>query len=186
MAKTFTLNQKNWRWYADDGAEPTAALANENTAYTLSDNTTKRRLRVNLAEVGGGTANNVSFSVQYSKDESSWSSMAAGNAWNYADGAATQGNTLAGLKLSDTSTAGQYVEADGGAATYDYSASTNVEWDVCLVPGSGVESSTLYYFRFLINSAEVALGSGETHPQATSAVVVSSGLSSKLALLGVG
>ena len=168
---TFTPNQRNWRWFADDGAEPTSALANENTAPTLANNTSKSRLRINLAEVGGGTAADVTISIQYSTDNTNWYSMGSGNHWNYADGQATQGNTLSGLKLTDTNTKGQYVEANGGAATYDYAASTEVEWDICLQPAAGILSSQLYYFRALINSAEVPLASGETHPQITSAYI---------------
>ncbi len=172
MGATFTPVQMSWQWWQDDAAEPTASYANQDTTFTMSDNGDILRLRVTIDDTGGKAANNISLKFEWSTDDSSFNTPGAASAWNYADGAATEGNTLAGLKIDDSVTAGQYVESSGGAGTYDFAANATVEFDFAITPGSGVAGGTLYYFRILINDAEVPLEGAHAHPNCTTAAVV--------------
>ncbi|MFX1300369.1 MAG: hypothetical protein ACFFDE_05445 [Promethearchaeota archaeon] len=161
----FTPKQRNWRFYRDDAAEPSVALADEVTLASLP-NAFIIRLRVNVAETGGDSgASNVSFKFEYSTNESDWYTPGPSAAWDYADGQATEGNTVTGLKLTDTDTQLEYVESSGGAGTGDIGAGQDTEWDLALKPTLDVLANTTYYFRILINDTPVPLDSGETHAQ---------------------
>lgn len=161
------LRQQNWRIYADDAAEPTTALANENVAPTLADNAIIR-IRITTAEIGGGSGTET-LKIQYSTDNVTFTDMGSGNHWNYANGAATNGNTTTTFKTTDATTKGKYHE--DGSGTDTYSASTILENDWAIKPTVTVNGSSLYYFRLFdtTGSIAIALGSGETHPQVTTA-----------------
>jgi hypothetical protein len=164
------FEQEDWQWWEDDAAEPTSSHAAVDTSFTMSNNNLILRLRINIAETNGGSSNNVTMKFEYSTNESDWYTPGASNDWDYANGQATEGDTVSGLKLSpDTDTNGQYVESSGGAGNFDYGANEDVEWDFAITPGSGVSGSTLYYFRILLDDTEVTLASGDIHPRVTTA-----------------
>ena len=177
---SFVPKQQNWQFWQDNAAEPTSSYEAENTTFTMSDNGDILRVRVTLAETGGKGANNVSLKFEYSTDDSSFNTPGAANDWNYANGRATEGDSVTTNKLSDTTGKGEYVETAGGAATFDFAASTSYEFDFAITPGSGVSDSTLYYFRFLVNDAEVVLNTGESHPRCTTGVTPESGFVPKV------
>ena len=167
---SFIPKQQNWHWMKDDAAQPVDQWANENTTFTMSSNDDILRMRVTIAETGDKGANNVSLKFEYSPgDEASWATPGAANGWDYANGQATEGNTLTTNHCTDTTGKGEYVESSGGALTFDFAASTSYEFDFAVTPGSGVVGNTLYYFRILVNDAEVVLNDGETHPNCTTA-----------------
>ena len=160
---TYTPKQQNWRWYADDGAEPTAALANENTRPTL-DNENIIRLRVCIAETGGKADSSVTISVEYSTDDSTFIAFGAANHWNYANGQATEGNLVTTNKLTDATTKNEYCES--GTNVVGIAASTTNELDIAIQPVAGnYSSNTTYYFRVLGDGTVIPLNTGETHPQ---------------------
>jgi len=160
---TFTPVARNWRFYKDDGAEPTADYAAENTTFTLPRNDRKARLRITIADTGGKAGNGLAVTLQYSYDDSTFYNFGPSADWNYADGQATDGNVLTGLKLTDSSAAGEYIETASNAVSF--AASTATELDICIAGVSGiVNPSDVYYFRVVIDGATVPLDSGETHP----------------------
>ena len=161
MGKSYTLEQEYWRWYQDDGAEPTSALASEVTKPTLADYE-KIRLRVNIDETGGDTGT-LTLNLQYSTDEVSWYDFGSSAHWNWADGQATAGDTLTGYKLTSSNALGQYHEAAG---VDDNMGAYNIEeFDCCIQQTSNCLSSTTYYFRVLNSTTEVPLADTQTHPQ---------------------
>ena len=144
--KTFTPRQQNWKWFADDAAEPTSQLANENVAPTLASSNIIR-LRVTIAEVGGATGSGA-VSVEYSTDDTNFTAFGAGNHWNYANGQATAGNTTTTFKTSDATTNGLYHES--GTLSETWAASAIRELDFAVQQTAGASPGTLYYFRLLI------------------------------------
>ena len=181
---SFVPKQQNWHWVKDDAAQPTAEWAAEITTFTMSSNSLILRMRVTIIETGGKGENNISLKFEYSTDDNNWNTPGASAAWNYADGQATEGNTLTTNWCTDTAGKGEYVETSGGAGTMDIVASTSYEFDFAVTPGSSVAGSTLYYFRILINDAEVVLNSGETHPNCTTAEVVAGAFVPKVIIIG--
>ncbi len=170
----FTPNQGNWRMMDDDAAEPTTALAAENVKPTLADNSSIFRIRVRIFESGGDSNQNNGFwRLEHSINESDWTVLGSGADFNYADGQATEDNTVTTNKLSDTSGKGPYRESDG-ETTFDIAASEDFEFDFSIVPVSAnITADTTYFFRILNSPngssyAEIVLG-GETHPQVISA-----------------
>jgi hypothetical protein len=172
MALPFTAKQYNWRFYEDDGAEPTNPLANENATPTLL-NSNKIRLRVQPVETGRQTdGRNLWIEFQYSTDDANWNAPGAGAEWNYADGQATEGNTIAGFKLSLSNLAAQYVESEWTAGTFTHTAGKKAEWDICLVPTATVQPGIKYYFQLYYYNGwvnPILLGPGQTHPSVITA-----------------
>ena len=153
---TFKPIQQNWQFWEDDAAEPTASYAAENTTFTMANsNTDILRLRVTINETGGAAANNAQLSVLYSLDNSVFVDLGAANHWEYADGQATEGNAVTGLKLADSDSNGEYHESDSNNANYGIASA--VEVDVAFTATGNVTGSTLYYFRANINGTEVPL-----------------------------
>ena len=110
MGKSFAPYQRNWKWFENNAAEPTAQLADQNVKPTLADSAIIR-LRVNVAETGDFLGNGL-VSIEYSPaDEASWAAFGSGNHWNYADGAATAGNTISGYLTTGPNTLGYYHES---------------------------------------------------------------------------
>jgi hypothetical protein len=164
----YTPRQKNWKFFADDGAEPTSQLAAENVKPTLADSNIIR-LRVCIAETGGKADNAVVIELQYDTDAGfpSPQSFGAAQHWNYADGQATEGNTVTGLKLSDTATANEYCES--GANSVVIGASSTNELDIAIQPTANVSGGTTYYFRVVGDGTTIALDTAETYPQVLTA-----------------
>ena len=181
---SFVPLQQNWHWVKDDAAQPTAEWAAENTTFTMANNSLILRMRITIAETGGKGENNVSLKFEYSTNDADFNTPGPAAAWNYADGQATEGNNLTTNWCTDTAGKGEYVETSGGAGTWDFAASTSYEFDFAITPGSGVAGSTKYYFRILVNDAEVALNGGETHPNCTTAEVVESPFIPKVIFIG--
>ena len=158
----FTPEQRNWQWWDDDAAEPTTSLASENAEPTLAD-TGIVRLRLDITETGGDTSSNTSISLEYSTDDSNWNAFGAAPAhWNYADGQATEGTTLTGIKLTGPTAQGEYHES--GSNNSNYAAGTSTEIDIAIQQTASATSGQRYYFRAIISSSPVPLGSGDTHP----------------------
>lgn len=104
------------------------------------------------------------ISIEYSTDQSTWTAPSSGADWNYADGKGTDGDTIAGLLLSDTDTSGKYHENATGTEGLD--PATITEMDFSIIPVWGrISNNTTYYFRLLIDDVEVELGEGESYPQ---------------------
>lgn len=164
----FVPKQQNWRVYKDDGAEPTTAYAAENTGGTLDGRTDIIRVRVAIAETAAVAGTLTDIDIQYSTNDADFTAMGAGNAWNYANGQATNGATLSGVKLTDSGiVVGIYCEDQTNDPAL--SASQVKEFDFAIAPTTTVASNTLYYFRIVYNSGPtvIALNSGKTHPQMT-------------------
>lgn len=164
---TNTLVQGNWKIYYDDGAEPVTPYANENTGATLSSNSSIVRIRVDLLQaLAGRTLTNLK--IQYSTDNTNFTDMGAGNAWNWANGQGADGSAVTTFKLSDTTTYLNYIESVQGSTVATNSLN---EFDFAITPTATVSTSTLYYFRFFEGTLSINLGSGKTHPQITTAAV---------------
>lgn len=172
MGKVFTPYQQNWQFWENDAAEPTTNYAAENTTFTMSTYNEILRLRATIAETGDATANDI-LTIEYSVNDVDFTAFGAANHWNYADGLATEGNDVTGLKLADSDTNGEYHESGTNTATY--AKSTNTELDAAYQATANVTASTVYYFRLKLNGAIVPLNSGETHPYLTTASVIPDG-----------
>ena len=123
------------------------------------------RVRV---DIGGNNATALTnLKIQYSTDNSSFTDMGAGNAWNWASCGVADGGTVAGLLLSTTNVNGEYIESSGNSPSH--SATNHDEWDFCIKPTATVSASTLYYFRLNFSGSPIGSGSGKTHPQITTA-----------------
>jgi hypothetical protein len=168
MGATFTPYTRNWKWYANNAAEPSTQLANENTKPTLTDDSIVR-LRVNVCEEGGANGTNSAWSLQYDTTSSFTSPQDLGAAqhWNYADGAATEGSTISGFLLSDTNFLGLYYES--GTYSNLLGKDDDEESDFAIQPTANVSAETTYYFRVLIGGTPIPLGGGETYPQVLTA-----------------
>jgi hypothetical protein len=164
----YTPRQKNWKFFADDGAEPTSQLAAENVKPTLADSNIIR-LRVCIAETGGKADNAVVIALQYDTDAGfpSPQSFGAAQHWDYANGQATEGNTVTGLKLSDTATANEYCES--GINSVAIGASSTNELDIAIQPTANVSGETTYYFRVVGDGTAIGLDTAETYPQVLTA-----------------
>lgn len=168
---TAVFEQSNWKWFSDDNAEPVGgdALAAENTEPTLPDNTSNIRLRVRIDETAGGGLNNVALTLEYNRSLG-WTSFGPSNDFDYADGAATEGNSVTTFLLTGTNDAGEYHES--ATNLFTWAANTEVEHDVCIVPTGSVSASTSYAFRCLIDGTVVPLASGKSNPAVTTAAAV--------------
>jgi hypothetical protein len=94
--KTFTPEQGNWKWYADNAAEPTTQLEDENTQPTLANNDDIIRLRLAFVETGGVGYNNGYYKIQHSQNDSDWTDLGAAAHFNYANGQATEEDLVTG------------------------------------------------------------------------------------------
>jgi hypothetical protein len=154
----FTPEQESWRWYEDDAAEPTAALANEDTEYTLTSTTEVLRLRIVIEETGTDTsANNVDLGLQYSTNDTDFTAFGAANHWDYYNGQATQGNDTTSYLVANTvpgqaGNHGEYYESEGGAGTEDIAKSNRYEMDFCIQPTANATEGQRYYFRITIDN----------------------------------
>lgn len=161
------VKSHNWRWYEDDGASPTNPLANENVQPSGWQRGVKVRLRICLHEVNAVAANNQDIDVEYSTDELAWSSLggqaAVDKKFRYADGQATDGNPLAGGKISCQDELGKYHE-QSCVNCENIGASAHHEIDVCIENYSG-DHNTVYYFRIIVEGSDIPLDGGATHPQ---------------------
>lgn len=164
----FTPKQQNWRWYQNNAAEPTVALAAENTAPSVLVTDGIIRLRLTIAETGGTDGSNKAITLEYSTDESTWTAFGTSALFNYANGAATGGNTIAGRLLSDSDTSGKYHE--NGSTQESWTANNILEMDFAISTVAGKKPLGTYYFRAKQAGTEVPLNTGETHPSLVLAV----------------
>jgi hypothetical protein len=170
VGKTFTPRQQNWKWYQDDAAEPTTQLANENVKPTLA-NDNIIRLRVTTAELGDANGISTTWTLEYSTNDTDFTAFGPSNDWDYANGQATEGNSVAGLKTSDALSNGLYIES--ATVNYQLGKSDIVEHDFAIQQTANASGNTTYYFRVLIGGTAVPLNSGETHPQVLTAAATS-------------
>lgn len=166
MAKTFTPRQQNWIWYTNNAAEPTVAASTLNTVAPFAN--AIYRLRITIAEIGGATGSGA-VTLQYSTDNTNFTAFGAGNAWNYANGAAVAGGTTTTFLTTDGTTHGLYHE--DGALSETWAASAVRELDFAIQQTATAALNTLYYFRSHIAGTEVPLNTGKTHPQARITIV---------------
>ena len=164
----FTPKQQNWRWYQNNAAEPTVALAAENTAPSVLVTDGIIRLRFTVAETGGTAGANKAITLEYSTNESTWTAFGSTALWNYANGAATGGNTIAGRLLSDSAVSGKYHE--NGTTQESWGISEVLEMDFALSTVAGQKPLGTYYFRAKQAGTEIPLNAGETHPSLTLSV----------------
>lgn len=167
----FTPKQHNWRWYENDGAEPTNPLADENVKPTGIQQGDVLRLRVCIKEEGGAAGSNQDLQVEYSVNETDWYSLGGQGAvdkkWRWKDGLATEHNTIAGAKLSCTTENGAYHEQPC-TNFIDIGASVHHEMDIT-IENYNADAETTYYFRIMLEGSEVPLATGSTHPQVQTA-----------------
>lgn len=148
----FTPYQQNWRWYQNNAAEPTIALANQNTAPNLTD-TNIIRLRVGIGESGGASGSG-EVTLEYSTDDINFTAFGSGNHWNYANGLATEGNTITGNLLTTQDGQGLYHES--GSISESIAANqTSKEMDFSIQQTGTALADTTYYFRTLLAGAVV-------------------------------
>jgi len=160
----FTPKQQNWRWYANNAAEPSTALADENAAPVVLVGTAIIRLRLTIAETGG-TAGSGAVTLQYSLDGTNFTTLGSAVQWNYANGAATEGNTVTGFLTTDADTYGLYHE--NGTRSESWTLSTSRELDFAIVPVALPLTLGTVYFRAAIGGTAVPLNSGEAYPTIT-------------------
>lgn len=182
----FAPAQGSWRWYQNDAAEPTTALAGQNVEPTLAAGTlnTVIRLRVAVDNLGG-TASSGAVKLQASTDNVSFFDFYGSGGligWAYGDGAATDGAQVSTNLLTGVSVRGNYHENSTGSESFA-DADPARELDFSFYAVNGVVSySTRYYFRLVIGSQ---IATGGTHPSIisppapiTGATVALSGASS--------
>jgi len=164
LGKTFTLSQLAWRWYANNAAEPSTALAAQITKPTLADSAIIR-LRINVAETGDISGSGA-ITLEYSTNDTDFTAFGAGNHWDYANGAATEGNTITGTLITPAAgTLGLYHES--GTITETWAKSGTNEFDVAIQQTGTASASTTYYFRVL--RAGVVVVPSASHPQVLTA-----------------
>lgn len=100
------------------------------------------------------------LALHYSTDQVSWRQLSPAGPWTYADGAATEGNRIASLLLSDTDSMGKYHESasilDGLSGQYN-------ELDFCIVPTT-VATAGQYWFRFVERYVPITPEAGHAYP----------------------
>ena len=154
-------NQDNWRIYQNKVGEPVNAYAAENAAGTLLTNSDVTRIRIAMHATIG--ANMVNMKLQYSTDNSTWSDLGSGNAWNWSTTpGGTDGGTVTSLLLSDTTADGIYLQSSGNSPAL---TSSFTEYDAEIKPTASVSLLTLYYFQVVATGVSINLSAGATHPQ---------------------
>lgn len=151
VSKVFTPQVTNWRWYADNRADPIEgdSLAAESTAPVLANLTDKLRLRLQINCAGARSTNLFLYTVEYSTDQYNWYSLDSANSdFNWADGQDTDGDIVTDLLLTNSAEKNECVES---AYSYvqDMEAFDKWEFDLCIVPDAAeAAAGTTYYFRF--------------------------------------
>lgn len=152
---TWSLNWHVYSDYAD--ATPTSQLANENATPQVQPNQIVR-LRMNYAELGGGSEGDTRKKLQYSSgsgcpDSAScvWTDVGAsgsGSIWRYSTSGGLADNATVPSTLLDSSTADGYSVTNGTAsASGDQQTAGSVqEYDYTL-QNNGATLGTTYYFR---------------------------------------
>jgi hypothetical protein len=150
----------NWRIYSDyaTAGNPTTALANESTTATLQP-TGIVRLRMNFAELSGGTIGDTRKKLQYSSGAGcpdsttcTWTDVGAngsGSIWRYSTSGGLSDNSTVASTLLDGSTANGYSVTNGTATATSGAAQTAnsvQEYDYTL-QNNGAANNTTYYFR---------------------------------------
>ena len=160
MGKTFTPQQVAWQWYVNNAAEPSTALAAQVTKPTLADDAIIR-LRMNVAEIGDIAGSGI-VTLEYSTNDVDFTAFGSGNHWNYADGLATEGNTITGYLITPTADVlGLYHES--ATISESFSKSSTIEMDVTIQQTANVSANTTYYFRMSIGGVVVV--PSVSHPQ---------------------
>lgn len=170
----YTPAQGIWRWYTDatpDGSM--TGLANEDTKPTLTSAQMQNgiiRLRAQINETGGGSGSAQTIDLEYAEDtsqESYWQSVQAQTPTNdmegvwfrWANGAATDGNTIGSQLLTGTTESGKYHEST--TPTEDIGGSSKHEIDIALYVHWPPPDTTVN-FRLVVGGTTLALDSGAT------------------------
>jgi len=160
----------DWRWYADK-SPPDTPLADENTLYTTTSLSTILRLRVEIVITGGkGTTDDGTIELEYSTNQSDWTTVASGGHWEWADGADTDGDALDTFLVADSGTRyGHFHESKDTQTEYPDDGDITEE-DFAIKPTASVTTNTTYYFRVIdyygaIPAPSATYGAG-TRPQA--------------------
>jgi hypothetical protein len=171
----FTPKQQNWKWFANDAAEPSTTLAAENAVPTVATNTAIIRLRLTIAETGAVSGSGA-VTLDYSIDGgSTWTTLGSSALWNYANGLATAGGTTTTFKTTDGITHGLYHES--GTLSETWAASAVRELDVAIVPVGATLPLGTYQFRAKIGGTAVPLNTGKSYPSLTLSVPAGVGIS---------
>lgn len=169
----YRARQENWRWYDDQtSATPSIDFAAENTAASGVHKMNAIRLRITLREDGHFDAANIRMKLQYSTDNALFFDVGATDdtyaPWHFFNGGGTDDSAISTRNLSDSDTAGPYVEELSVVSTFDHGAQDWTEWDFSLENYNGTANAT-YYFRAVWSDSEeeVILTSGKSHPSLT-------------------
>lgn len=147
------LSQKNWKWFPNDNPEPIAALAAENIAPVLADNSSILRLRITIHNSGADLT--TAMGLEYSSDGSNWEAFGPSAEWNYANGLAVEGATVGSNKLSDSDQRRRYHESSTYSQDSFKGGAKNNEFDFSITPTATVLPGTTYYFRYLSASTPI-------------------------------
>lgn len=157
-----TVNQNHYRWRNDDNNEASATWgANEDTATSTMYANRVRRLRLEAANTGAGSATGNTYRLEYGTNSDcttgSWtqvtsvSACAAANFFCMAqsqltDTSATT-NVASGLTDTGSFVAGEQVESDSDTAAITVAASYFTENEYAFKVNTSTPEITTYYFR---------------------------------------
>lgn len=158
--------QENWIIAKDNAPEPTVTFAAENTPITLVPSDLIARLRQSVKATGNNISNQT-WALQYSTDQVGWAGLGPTKHWDYQNGQATDGGTTTTFLTTDGNQHGKYHENGTGTETIVINLINEI--DTAIGPTKIVDPARLYYFRALITGAAVALDTGKTYAQITSA-----------------
>jgi hypothetical protein len=177
----FTPKAGNWRWFSDTNAEPVVgdALAAEDVKPTLANNTDIIRLRLEIVEEGGLAGGNYNFEIKYGTGPAGpFTSMGAGNHWNWANGVGTAGAANTTYLVADSGT-DNGIKYESTSQTDILGASAVYEGDWAIVPTATVNTNTTYYFQITIflNTvpADISYGANGLPQVLTAAAVAGTG-----------
>jgi hypothetical protein len=188
-AGAYGLASRVWRWYEDDGATPSTALAAESTAPTLTQTQMRNyrlRLRLQLKEVNATAGTSAALKLQYSQDGVNWITLeptatpftpetAVSNnegVWfRYGAGQGTIGNTITNV-LTGSTVAGKYHEDQ--QATESITANATHEVDFCIWAHWPPSDLTLQ-FRISDGSNGIAADTSYSLPSLTTCTAANRG-----------
>jgi hypothetical protein len=154
------LKLNNWRFYANDAAEPVTPLAAELDTPTLYAVTGIYRLRLSI--VGATlTGNKGPITLEYSHDDlATWHPFGPAAEWDYANGLAAEGATVTTFKLSNSNHQGLYHES-GSLNDKIYSGTNPAEMDFAIQPTAFAYGSLhVYIFRVVVDGNPLPIGVG--------------------------
>ncbi len=144
-----SLEQLHYRFYNNNAADPTSALANEDTALTnINEYNQVMRLRISI-KVTNSTLSGKTFKLQFKEGAGAYDDVGAqGSASKirYFNGAATDQAVIANFKLTDSNVKEHYVESSPSAVMVDIAANSIGEWDFT-IESNNASYNTTYSFR---------------------------------------